>query len=788
MARALDACSAAVQSQAERSVRPGPQSRLRIEIEGVVQGVGFRPFVYRLAKRFRLAGWARNDPRGVVVEVEGSAEAIGGFREALVAQPPPRAHLDSVRTAWVPSVSESGFTIVESEWGSAPSVPLLSDAATCGECLDEVRTPGNRRYRYPFTNCTNCGPRYSIVRSLPYDRSRTTMEGFPLCARCDAEYRDPFDRRFHAQPLACPECGPNLILRAGDGSVLASGDEALREAGQALRGGRIVAVKGLGGFQLMVDATREEAVARLRARKRRFEKPLALMVRDALQARSLCAVSSQAETALSSPEAPIVILPRLSESRVAPSVAPGSPDLGLMLPTTPLHHLLLHEAEGPVVATSGNLSEEPICTDEAEALTRLGGIADLFLLHDRPIARHVDDSVAWVFRGELRLLRRARGFAPLPIPSSTELPPLLGAGTHLKNAVALGMGRRVMLSQHVGDLETPETVAAFERVIADLLRLYDARPAAVAHDLHPDYASTLWALASGLPPISVQHHHAHLAACLADNGAEGPALGVTWDGAGYGPDGTIWGGEFLTGTAAEATRFARLAPFPLPGGDAAAREPRRSALGLLWGAGGEELLQDTSLAPVRAFTSRERSVLAQALRAPGLCPLTSSAGRLFDGIAALLDLRQRSTFEGQAAMALEWAVDEEERGAYPLPLLERERGTSTPRWELEWRPLLQAVLEDLRRGVSTRRMAARFHNALVAGIVSVARLTGERRVALTGGCFLNRRLATRVADRLEGAGYTVLQHRQVPPGDGGIALGQVMVAAARLRGEPGRLR
>jgi len=764
------------------------RSRLRVEIEGVVQGVGFRPFVYRLAARYRLGGWVRNDARGVVLEVEGAAGAIGAFQAALVAQPPPRAHLDAVTTAWLPAEDETGFAIVESEQGRAVTAPLLSDAATCVDCLTEVESPGDRRYRYPFTNCTNCGPRYSIVHSLPYDRPRTTMAGFPLCASCEAEYKDPLDRRFHAQPLACPVCGPSLSLLSASGTALASGDAALREAGLALRRGEIVAVKGLGGFQLLVDAASEKAVARLRTRKRRFEKPLALMVRDLAQARALCSVSHRAEEALGSPESPIVLLPRQTAARIAPSVAPGSPDLGIMLPTTPLHHLLLREAEGPVVATSGNLSEEPICTSETEALSRLAGIADLFLVHDRPIARHVDDSVAWIFRGELRLLRRARGFAPLPVPSPCDLPPLLGTGGHLKNAVALGLGRRVVLSQHVGDLETPETVAAFERVIADLLRIYAARPVAVAHDLHPDYASTLWALASGIHAIGVQHHHAHLAACLADNGTDGSALGVAWDGAGYGPDRTIWGGEFLVGSAGDATRLARMAPFPLPGGDAAAREPRRAALGLLWEAGGEALARDESLVPVGVFTDRERDILIQAMRAPGLYPRTSSAGRLFDGIAALLDLRQRTTFEGQAAMALEWAVDESERDAYPLPLIEVDAEESAPRYELDWRPLVHAVIEDRRRGLSTGRIAARFHNALAGGIVAVARLAGERCVALTGGCFLNRRLAALAANRLEGDGYRVLLHSRVPPGDGGIALGQVMVAAARLRGEPGRLR
>jgi hydrogenase maturation protein HypF len=686
---------------------------------------------------------------------------------------------------WLPETGETTFEILASDEVHPPTAPLLSDAATCPECLEDVGTPGNRRYRYPFTNCTNCGPRYSIVRSLPYDRPRTTMAGFPMCPDCRAEYENPLDRRFHAQPLACPACGPRLALWAPDRTVLATGEDALQGAVSALRAGRIVAVKGLGGFQLLADACSEPAVQVLRRRKGRAEKPLAMMVRDLAQARSLCELSPEAGKTLLAPEAPILLLPRLERARIAASIAPGSPSLGLMLPTTPLHHLLLREMEGPLVATSGNLSEEPICIDEDDALCRLAGIADLFLVHDRPIARHVDDSVAWIFRGEQRLLRRARGYAPLPVASVEDLPVLLGVGGHLKNTVALGLRDRVFLSQHIGDLETPAALAAFERVIADLLAIYGARPVAVAHDLHPDYLSSQWALSSGMRPVAVQHHHAHLAACLAENLVTGSALGVTWDGAGYGPDGTIWGGEFLVGSTADYARVARLRPFPLVGGDAAAREPRRAALGVLWELGGEGLLGDEALSPVRAFTAAERRILARTLGTKGFHPLTSSAGRLFDAVAALLGIRQRNGFEGQAAMELEWAVDESVREIYPLPLVETNRA-GAPRWELDWRPMLSFLLEDLACEVPAARIAARFHNALAGGIVAVARAAGEPRVALSGGCFLNRRLATLAADGLEKAGFEVLLHRHVPPGDGGIALGQVMVAAAALQRESGR--
>ncbi len=769
-------------------------SRLRIEIQGAVQGVGFRPFIYRLASRLGLAGWVRNDNRGVFIEAEGERLLLEDFLRRVRGERPGRAQIHSLREAWLDPAGYRGFEIRRSGEEGVRTAPLLPDIAPCEECLAELSDPADRRYRYPFTNCTHCGPRFSIIRSLPYDRPRTTMERFPLCPSCRREYEDPEDRRFHAQPVACPECGPGLSLLAPSGEILARGEEALQGCVRALREGRIVAVKGLGGFHLMVDARDEEAVARLRERKPRREKPLALMVRDLEQARSLCETGNGAEGALASPETPILLLPKKAGARVAPNVAPGNPCLGLMLPSTPLHHLLLRESGFPLVATSGNLSDEPICTDEREALERLGGIADRYLVHDRPIARHVDDSVAWILRGEVRLLRRARGFAPLPIPVSRPLPVILAVGAHLKNTVALSIQSRVFISQHIGDLETPESMEAFRRVLFDFLRLYEARPAAIAHDLHPDYLSTRWALGgwndpagagrgpdlSNVPRIAVQHHHAHLAACLAENGIEGTALGVTWDGTGYGPDSTVWGGEFLRGSGAGFDRVAHLLPFRLPGGEAAVREPRRSALALLWEMEGEKGLERSDLPAVRAFTEGERRILSRILAGGFNAPVTTSAGRLFDGVAALLGLRQRSAFEGEAAMALEHAADPSVREAYPMPLLPATAGA--PRL-LDWRETLRAILEDLRKGAGEGIISARFHNALSEAVVRVARETGEERVALAGGCFQNRRLTEQTARRLEEAGFRVLLHRQVPPNDGSISLGQVAVAAARLAGE-----
>ncbi len=856
------------------------KQRLRVEIHGAVQGVGFRPFVYRLATDLALAGWVINDTRGVFIEVEGPQANLARFLERVPVEKPPRAIIYSLDSAWLDPVGYDGFEIRHSEEHGAKTVLVLPDIATCADCLAEVFDPDDRRYRYPFTNCTNCGPRFSIIQALPYDRPNTTMRRFIMCPDCQAEYENPLDRRFHAQPNACPVCGPRLALyarspmddeaprRRGEGQSdneaprrrdegrrtedervsLTEGESPLvispwslvAEGADALRAGQIVAVKGLGGFHLMTDARDAAAITRLRERKPRRDKPFALMARDLEQARTLCEISPQAEALLTSPEAPIVLLRRRPGAPVAEEVAPGNPTLGVMLPYTPLHHLLLRELDFPVVATSGNLTDEPICTDEREAIQRLGHIADLFLVHDRPIARHVDDSVTWVVQGEPRLLRRARGYAPLPVLVSRPLPTILGVGAHLKNTVALSVDRQVFISQHIGDLETPEAMAAFERVIADFLRLYEATPVAIAHDMHPDYLSTRWAQQvpdegrrtkdkdaypfvlrpSSFVTVPVQHHHAHLAACLAENGVEGPALGVTWDGTGYGTDGSVWGGEFLLGDAADFTRVAHLRPFRLPGGDAAIKEPRRVALALLWELYGEAVLDREDLAPVQAFRPPERRLLAQMLSRGLNAPLTTSAGRLFDAVAALVGLQQQVTFEGQAAMALEFAVDGEVQDAYPIVVKTtkpRAGGTKDepagppngggPTTEagidpssfvlrpppfggpagssltLDWQPLVEAVLEDLQQGVKPGIIAARFHNALVDAILAVAQAVGEPRVALTGGCFQNRVLTERTARRLNDAGFQVLLQRQVPPNDGGISLGQVVVAAARLERE-----
>jgi hydrogenase maturation protein HypF len=770
----------------------------------------------------------RNDSAGVTIEAFGTAQALDNFQRRLRSSPPPAAVIRELLSEALSARPVDGFSILASDEAAERRVSIPADLATCDDCRRELLDPADRRHRYPFTNCTNCGPRFTITLDVPYDRPATTMADFELCEDCRREYEDPLDRRFHAQPNACAACGPSIALWDGDGAALAVGDEALIGAAERVRAGEILALKGLGGFHLIVDARDEAAVDRLRRRKHRYEKPLALMVPDLAAAGELCELPAEAARLLSSPGAPIVLLHRRRDAGIAASVAPGNPYLGLMLPYTPLHALLMAELGFPVVATSGNLSDEPICIDEGEAAARLGGIADLFLVHDRPIARHADDSVAFLFAGEPRLLRRARGWAPSPVGLGRKAPPLLAVGSHLKNTVAVTSGDEVFVSQHIGDMETPQAVRAFEAVIADLLQMCRVEPAAIVHDLHPDYVSTRWArraagdpaaggfgasgvetgsigasgaAAGGTAPggtaatapdlggallLAVQHHHAHLASCLADNGVHGPALGVTWDGTGYGTDGTIWGGELLLGDAAGFRRVGRLRPFRLPGGDAAVREPRRTALSLLWQLGGDEALEDESLAPAKELPAGDRRLLGRMLESGFNSPWTTSAGRLFDAVAALAGLRQKVSFEGQAAMGLEHVADLSVGDAYPFEIVAGEATApedDAQLLEIDWRPLVAAVADDARSGAGAGIIAARFHNALAGAIVELAVRVGEPRVALSGGCFQNRMLTGAVMRGLEAAGLETLLHRQVPANDGGISLGQIAVAMARLERE-----
>ena len=752
-----------------------PRIRERIAVTGTVQGVGFRPFVWREASALRLAGYVVNTPEGVTLEVEGPQAAIDGLVAALRAPPPPAATVTLTREAMAPT-GETGFSIRDSALGGTRSAAVLPDLATCEECLVEVNEPANRRYRYPFTNCTRCGPRYSIITDLPYDRARTTMRRFVMCPECQAEYENPADRRFHAEPNACPVCGPQLRLWDGKGTELAVRDDALKAAAAALREGRIVAVKGLGGFHLMADARNEKAVRLLRQRKHREEKPFAVMFAS-LEALREATDPTEIETeALTSRERPIVLV-RKREGVLAQSVAPGNPLTGAMLPYTPLHHLLLTELGRPVVATSGNRSDEPICIDEHEALSRLKDIADLFLVHDRPIVRPVDNSVVRVIAGKPTAFRRARGLAPA-VAARGVAPGILAVGGHLKTTVALSTEAGVVLGQHLGDLDTPEARDAYDRAIADIQRLHDATPRLIARDLHPDYHSTHVAEGLAAPKFAVQHHVAHVAACMAEHGLEPPVLGVSWDGTGYGPDGTVWGGEFLLVTEDGWKRVAHLKPFRLPGGEAAVREPRRSALGLLHAAFGADALSMTDLAPVAAFTPAERRALATMLDRGLNAPVTTSAGRLFDAVAALIGLRQTTSHEGQAAMELEWAAGAEAKNGAYIFEVKGKNGVMV----LDWQPMLDALLADIRAGVAPGMMAAQFHDGLALAIADIGARIGKTTVVLSGGCFQNGRLTEATLTALNAAGLVPVRHERVPPNDGGLALGQAWWAG-RFAGE-----
>jgi hydrogenase maturation protein HypF len=762
---------------------PLPQNpatqRLAIVVRGVVQGVGFRPFVYKAARSRGLAGWVLNEADLVRIEIQGPAEHLAGFLEALRHEAPPQARVESVEVAEIAchDAGDEPFVIRESTAASTPRPTIPADLATCGECLAEIRDPAQRRYRYPFTNCTNCGPRWSIITQLPYDRPRTSMARFTMCPDCQREYDEPGDRRFHAQPIACGVCGPALTLLDPAGQSLAEAGPALARAVEAIVAGRILALKGLGGFQLLVDARSEAAVAELRRRKHRPDKPFALMFHDLSEIGRECELSDDEARVLSAAAAPIVLLRRRASTCIAPAVAPGNPYLGAMLPYTPLHHLLLAALPGPVVCTSGNLSEEPMAIEVDEALSRLGHVADAVLAHNRPIVRPVDDSVVQVRATGFQVLRRARGYAPLRIAIGRDGPAVLATGGHLKNTVALALGSQVVLSAHVGDLESLLGVEVHRRAIHDLLDFFQTVPELVACDLHPDYASTKTAEALAaqwsVPLVRVQHHHAHVAAAMAEHALSGPVLGLSWDGTGYGPDATIWGGEALVCEGARFSRAAHLRTFRLPGGDTAARQPRRSALAVLF-----EI--DPGLARQRAaawFAPAELATLISMLERSFNAPRTSSMGRLFDAVAALCGHDAPISFEGQAAMALQFAAEPfaaEVDDAYPLPL-----DGVTPA-VVDWEPLLAAVLQDGASGVPVGRIGMRFHNALAELAVAIARRVGFEQVVLTGGCFQNNLLSDGVYRRLTAAGFQVFVHHRVPPGDGGIALGQALVARRQM--------
>jgi hydrogenase maturation protein HypF len=746
--------------------------RLRIEVQGVVQGVGFRPTVYRLALAQGLTGSVWNHARGVTIEAQGDAAHLEAFVRALREEVPPPARVAKLASTEIPEhAGPPGFQILASQEGGSVRPVVPPDLAVCAACAEEMDTPGERRYRYPFTNCSFCGPRYSIITQLPYDRPQTAMQSFPLCPACALEYGDPGDRRFHAQPIACPVCGPRLSLRSYDGTLLAEGEEAMQAAVVALKTDQVVALKGLGGYQLMVDATSDEAVRCLRDRKQREEKPFAVMFPDMASLEAACEVSEAERALLASPEAPILLLRRKPGTQVNEGIAPGNPRLGAFLPYTPLHRLLLAVVDRPLVCTSGNLSDEPMAFEDAEALDRLGTLADVFLAHDRPILRPVDDSVLRVDGDGPTLLRRARGYAPLAVPLAgwEDAPTILAFGAQQKATVSLLHEGQLIMSQHLGDLMSTEGADLLARTVEDLLAFFQARPQRLACDLHPDYASTRLAerlaLEWNLPLTRVQHHHAHAAACAAEHGLEHAVTALAWDGTGLGSDDTLWGGEALVLKGGTSQRLGHLRPFPLPGGEAAVREPRRSACGLLWALRGPGA-PPPALAP--AFDGPDWQLL-QAMLAKDLhSPLTSSIGRLFDAVAALVTFHGRRGFEGQAAMALEFVAGNRMEPPYDWELQE---GVADPSL------LLEGILADLDAGQDASFIAARFHASLADLALAWSQLSGLSDVILSGGCFQNALLTGLVQARLTEAGFHVHRHRKFPPNDGSISLGQAVVAA-----------
>jgi hydrogenase maturation protein HypF len=755
----------------------------RIAIGGVVQGVGFRPAVYRLAREQGLSGRVANDGGGVTIDAFGPLGAIERFLERIVADAPPAARIRSVSIEVIPEESLAEFRIVPSLAGEERRVSIPPDLPTCPACLSELFDPGDRRYRYAFINCTDCGPRFTIARDVPYDRAATTMAGFTMCALCSGEYDDPLSRRFHAQPNACPECGPRLTLWDGAEETEVNGvTDPLETAAGALGDGRIVAVKGIGGFHLACDATFPHAVARLRQRKRREEKPFAVMVRDLAAARGVAALTETEEKLLASSERPIVLVTRRPGCPLADEVAPGNRLVGLILAYAPVHHLLLESVGRPLVMTSGNLSEDPIAHEDTDARSRLSGIADLVLGHDRPIETPCDDSVARVVAGRPLLVRRARGYVPDALTLATPFArPVLAVGGHLKNTFCLASGDRATLGPHIGDLDSVRTYGLFRKSIARMERFLGIAPEVIAYDLHPGYLSTEYALARReTRKVAVQHHHAHVAAVMAEHALAGPVLGLAYDGTGYGMDGTAWGGELLLATRGGFTRLATFRPLPLAGGEAAIREPWRVALAMILDAlGPEAALEGFPL--FCGVEGRALSGVRRMLERKVNAPLAHGAGRWFDAVGALVLQRPVARYEGQVALEWDLVAEPGEAAPYSFELMT----ASTP-WELDLRPMVRALVEELRGGTGAPAISARFHETLIAASAEMVReaaaLHGKLPVVLSGGCFVNRRLAEGILAAL-GTDFEVFLPERVPPGDAGLALGQAVVADAILREE-----
>jgi hydrogenase maturation protein HypF len=756
---------------------------LRVHITGIVQGVGFRPFVYSLAARFDLKGWVRNTSAGVDIEVDGEQDILDAFVKALQDEAPSLSHIDELTASFGPANGFRSFDILHSEAIASAFQPISPDVSICDDCLRELFDPSDRRYLYPFINCTNCGPRFTIIQDIPYDRPKTTMAPFPMCPDCEREYTDPSNRRFHAQPVACPVCGPKVWLEFTYAIPQLSDNDAIIRTRTLLADGKIVAIKGLGGFHLACDATNAEAVSELRRRKLRVDKPFALMMPNLGTIEQHCYVSEAESKLLRSAARPIVLLKRRDSSSIVKEVAPGQDIIGVMLPYTPLHYLLFEKKQDfseALVMTSGNLSEEPIATDNNEARERLASLADAFLMHNRDIHIRCDDSVVRVFEEEIYPIRRSRGYAPFPVKLPWGVPPLLATGSELKNTFCITNKNYAFLSHHIGDMENYETLQSFEQGVEHFERLFRVQPEAIAYDLHPNYLATQYALQraehENLPAIGVQHHHAHIAACMAEHGLDGssPIIGLAFDGTGYGEDGAIWGGEFFVADYKSYQRPFHLAYFPLPGGDAAIKQPARTALALLWSLG---LEWDEHLAPVNEFSTQDRNLLRAQLEKKINSPMTSSMGRLFDATAALSGVRQRVNYEGQAAIEFESLADQAETESYPFALEQAQVGV---------RGVFESLVKDVLANVSISRISAKFHHGLANGIFvavnQISRDTGIRAVMLSGGVWQNMTLLRRTLSLLRADGYQVYLHHQVPTNDGGLSLGQALIAASRLRG------
>jgi len=761
--------------------RAGTVELARISVRGIVQGVGFRPFVYQLAAKYNLKGWVCNTSEDVKIEIQGESKDLERFLSELQGNAPPLARIENISVTYHPPAGYKTFEIRPSIAEEGKYQLVSADIATCQACLREIFNPEDRRYHYPFTNCTNCGPRFTIIEDIPYDRPKTTMRSFKMCPECQAEYDSPLDRRFHAQPNACPRCGPRLELLDARGNHLA-GSDAMVVAARLLREEKIVAIKGLGGFLLACDATNEKAVGLLRQRKRRPFKPLAIMVADMNEARKHCYISEREEKLLTSPQSPVVLMRWRPESTVCQLVAPNLKYLGVMLPYTPLHHILLREAGLPLVMTSGNISEEPIAKDNDEAIRRLSGIADYFLVHNRDIYARYDDSVTVVERDDVQITRRARGYAPYPIHLTFKARQVLGCGAEMKNNFCLTKDNYAFVSQHIGDLENLETLEHFENTLSLYKKLFRIEPEVIAYDLHPEYLSTKYALElasqfNDIKLVPVQHHHAHIVSCMADNRVEAPVIGVSLDGTGYGSDGHIWGGEFLVADYKSFKRIGHLEYLPLPGGDAAIKKPYRIAVGYLLKLLGEDSI-GSELAFLKQIDAVEIDFIKRQIQAGLNSPLTSSMGRLFDAVSALIGIRGEIDYEGQAAVELEMiAYDDKGKAGkgYPYSIIEHD-GVSI----IQLKELLSAIVKDLYQGVSKATISAKFHNTVVRMVCEMCQLIAERtginQVALSGGVFQNRLLLRKVVSSLESANFSVLTHKQVPCNDGGISLGQAVIA------------